>query len=45
MQPKISSRPLPKTVPQNGKDRGGFYQYRGEKKFPQPGEKPKGKRA
>lgn len=41
MKPKISSRPLPKTTPQNGKARGGFYRYGGSKTFPQPGEKPK----
>lgn len=41
MKPHNSSYPPPKTVPQNGKDRGGYYQYRGEKPFPQPGEKPK----
>lgn len=31
MQPRISSRPRPKTVPQNGKDSQGGYVYRGDK--------------
>lgn len=32
---------MPRTAPQNGKDRGGWYRYGGAKPFPQPGEKPK----
>lgn len=41
MQPRISSRPLPKSVPTKGNGSTGGYVYRGEKSFPQPGEKPK----
>lgn len=41
MKPHNSSYPPPKTVPQNGKNRGGYYRYGGAKPFPQPGEKPK----
>lgn len=41
MKPHEASYPPPKRTPRNGTNQGGFYRYGGEKKFPQPGEKPK----